>query len=351
VTPNYWYVDKKHGGAYGFNTETGPGPQPPPLESIKRMIPENHLWPIDDVWDFHCGRNEFNTLDRYRNALNHRYGEPESTEEFARVAQVANYEAMRAMFEAFGVNKHNTTGIIQWMYNSAWPEMYWQLFDYYLMPNGAFYGTKTGSQPLNIIYNYGDKDIYVVNDTLQPYDRLKAEVRVLNADARVRFAKDIQFSIDENLSAKILEMPSIEDLSAVYFVDLKLKNSQETILGRNFYWLSTDEDVLDEEKTLWFVTPNKSFADLSGLKDLPEVQIKTNYQFLDLGEEQEIQVTLENPSDAIVFFIELNVYGIESGRSVLPIFWEDNYISLLPGETREICAEKHLPSDSAAGMF
>jgi exo-1,4-beta-D-glucosaminidase len=338
VTPNYWYVDKKHGGAYGFNTETGPGPQPPPLESIKRMIPEDHLWPIDDVWDFHCGRNEFNTLDRYRNALHHRYGEPESVEEFARMAQAANYEAIRAMFEAFGVNKPNTTGLIQWMYNSAWPEMYWQLFDYYLMPNGAFYGTKTGSEPLNIIYNYGDKDIYVVNDTLRTQKGLKAEVRVLDIDANVLLSKDIPVDLEKNISAKILEMPQVGGLSTTYFIDLKLKDPQENVLGRNFYWLSAKEDILDEKNTLWFVTPNKSFADFSALKDLPVVQIKAKHQFIDRGEEQEIEVELENPSDAIAFFIEMNVYGTASGRSVLPIFWDDNYVSLLPGETREIRA-------------
>jgi len=71
---------------------------------------------------------------------------------------------------------------------------------------------------------------------------------------------------------------------------------------------------------------------------LPEIEINAKYQFNDLGKEQEIQVTLENPSDAIAFFIELNVYGKESGNSILPIFWEDNYVSLLPGEVKEISA-------------
>lgn len=338
VTPNYWYLDKKHGGAYGFNTETGPGPQPPPLESIEKMIPEDHLWPIDDVWDFHCARNEFNTLNRYINALHHRYGEPESVEEFAKMAQVANYEAIRAMFEAFGVNKPNTTGIIQWMYNSAWPEMYWQLFDYYLMPNGAFYGTKTGCEPLNIVYDYGDKGIYVVNNTLRVFEGLNAEVRVMNLDARVLFSKDIPVDIAKNISAKILDMPKIDGLSPVYFIDLELKDGSGHILGRNFYWLSTKQDVLDEENTLWYVTPNESFADFSNLKDLSDVQIHVTHQFIDRGEEQEIQVEMKNPSDVIAFFIELNVYGKESGHSVLPVFWSDNYISLLPGETRDIRA-------------
>ncbi len=338
VTPNYWYLDKKNGGAYGFNTETGPGPQPTPLESIKKMIPQDHLWPIDDYWHFHCGRNEFNTLDRYNNALYHRYSAPANLEEYIRKAQMANYEAIRAMFEAFSVNKYNTTGIIQWMLNSAWPELYWQLFDYYLMPNGAFYGTKAASRPVNIVYNYGDKDIYIVNDKFSRFENLIAEVQVLNIDSRIVFKKNFQVNIDENMSKKILDIPELDDLSPTYFIDLKLKNGDSETISENFYWLSTKEDVLDEEGTLWFVTPNKEFADFTALKDLPEIEINAKYQFKDLGEEQEIQVTLENPSDAIAFFIELNAYGKESGNSILPIFWDDNYVSLLPGELKEISA-------------
>ncbi len=54
------------------------------------------------------------------------------------------------------------TGVIQWMLNSAWPEMFWQLHDYYLRPNGAFYGTKKACAPLMPIYNYRNNRICVV---------------------------------------------------------------------------------------------------------------------------------------------------------------------------------------------
>ncbi|MFB0566522.1 MAG: sugar-binding domain-containing protein [Candidatus Aminicenantaceae bacterium] len=338
VTPNYWYVDKKRGGAYGFNTETGPGPQPPPLESLKKMLPEDHLWPIDEYWDYHCARNEFNSLNRYLLAFHSRYGKPLSVEEFTFKAQAANYEAIRAMFEAFGVNKPTTTGIIQWMYNSAWPKMFWQLFDYFLMPNGAFYGTRTACEPLNIVFNYGDKNIYVVNDTHEACENLRAEIRVLNLESKVVFSEELSVGIGEYLSKKILDMPRLEGLSSVYFFDLKLKDKSGEKISDNFYWLSTKEDVLDEDRSTWFYTPSKAFADFSGLDELQEVRIHTQHEFEDLGEDQEIQVILENPTDKLAFFIELNVYGKESGQSILPIFWEDNYVSLLPGEVKKIKA-------------
>jgi exo-1,4-beta-D-glucosaminidase len=336
VPPIYWYIDKKNGGAFGFNTETGPGPQPPPLESLRRMIPKDRLWPIDDIWEYHCGRHKFSTLNRYMRALEHRYGKPGNVEDFARKAQAANYEAIRAMFEAFGVNKPNTTGIIQWMLNSAWPKMFWQLYDYYLMPNGAFYGCKTACQPLNIVYHYENHAVYIVNDTLLSYRNLNADVRVFNFDSKEIFSRTLPAAIGENRSKKVLDIPGIKELSPIYFIDLKLKDRGGKVVGDNFYWLSTKKDILDEKGTTWYYTPTKEFADFTGLARLPEVTPEVTYRFETANTEQLVHVTLKNPTDKIAFFIELKVKGKQSGRSILPVFWDDNYISLLPGEIKII---------------
>ena len=141
--PGYWYTDTMFGGAYGFNTETCPGTSIPPVASLRRMLPEESLWPIDKkYWEYHTGRNQFTTLDRYRKALSSRYGESSGVEEFAFKSQVSNYEVMRPMFEAFVANKPVSTGLIQWKLNSAWPDLIWQLYDSYLEPNGSFYAVK-----------------------------------------------------------------------------------------------------------------------------------------------------------------------------------------------------------------
>jgi exo-1,4-beta-D-glucosaminidase len=269
-------------------------------------------------------------------ALEHRYGKPGNIEDFVRKAQLANYEAIRAMFEAFGVNKPNTTGIIQWMLNSAWPKMFWQLYDYFLVPNGAFYGTKTACQPLNIIYNYGDKAIYLVNDTDVSYENLEAEIRVFNFDSREIFSTSVAAAVVENESKKILDISDIKGLSPVYFIDLKLKNGDGKVVGDNFYWLSLQEDILDEKGTTWFYTPMKEFADFTGLMDLPKVTLDIQHKFETRDSEQRVHVILKNPTAKIAFFIELKVINDQSGRSMLPIFWEDNYISLLPGEIKTI---------------
>jgi exo-1,4-beta-D-glucosaminidase len=338
VTPNYWYLDKTHGGAFGFNTETGPGPQPPPIESIRRMIPEDHLWPIDAMWDYHCGRNEFNTLDRYHHALYERYGSSSGVEEFARKAQVANYEGMRAMFEAFAANRPAATGVIQWMLNSAWPEMYWQLYDYYLMPNGAFYGARRGAAPTNILYDYADAAVYVTNDTRDRLQGATAEVRLLDLHAKERFSKTLAVEVAPGKPNRLLELPSLDDLTPVYFLDLKLKAPDRSVLARNFYWLSTKPDVLDEAGSEWFVTPNKSFADFTALDDLPPVTLQAHASLEARRDEPSFEVTLHNPTEALAFFVELRLVNPATGRSILPVVWDDNYVSLPPGETRSLRA-------------
>lgn len=336
VPPIYWFEDRKNGGAYGFNTETGPGPQPPPLESLKRMLPEEHLWPIDDTWDYHCARNEFNNLNRYREALDRRYSEAKDVEDFIRKAQVANYEAMRAMFEAFAAHKHNATGVIQWMLNAAWPKLYWQLYDYYLMPNGAFYGAKKASRPLHILYHYKNNSIYVVNDVLIPRNDLRAEIRVFDLLAKEVFKEIKDVNLEPNASLQIFQLPDLPNLSSVYFLDLRLTDTAGKLFSDNFYWLSTKKDVLDYTATKWFVTPIKKFADLKALDSLPEVKLHVQHSFEQREGEQKVHVTLKNPSDSIAFFVHVNVAGGQSGNSILPIYWDDNCLSILPGESRTL---------------
>jgi exo-1,4-beta-D-glucosaminidase len=338
VTPNYWYLDTEAGGAYGFNTETGPGPQIPPLESIKKMIPAKDLWPVEnnEMWRYHSGRNEFQTLKRYLNAFNQRYGRSNSIEEFAFNSQISNYEAMRAMFEAFVVNRPLATGVVQWMLNSAWPELFWQLYDYYLMPNGAFYGAKKGCQPLNIVYNYKDNDIYLSNEYLKAKNDLSVQIKVFNLKSKPVLNKKIVVSINPNSLKKIFNLPELKSVGKVYFIDLRISDKLGNKLASNFYWLSAKKDIIDFKNAKWFIAPNKSYADFTGLSELPEVSLDIEYEFKKAESRTTFNVSIKNRSEFISFFNEIQIKGENSGLAILPIFIEDNYFSILPGENKTI---------------
>jgi exo-1,4-beta-D-glucosaminidase len=351
VSPNYWTLDTEHGGAFGFNTETGPGPQPPPAASIRRMLPRDSWWPPDALWDYHSGRGEFHSIARYAEALDRRYGTPSDLDEFARLAQVANYEAMRAMFEAFTIRRPATTGIIQWMLNSAWPEFYWQLYDYYLVPNGAFYGARDGSRPVNIAYDYSDRGVVVVNETDAELAGVTARMRIYDLESQMLLDESRTLDAGAGTLQRVLTLPEVGEAAGnAYFVDLRLIDAggaAEGPLATSLYWLSTRKDIPDWEGSLWYVTPLKQYADLTGLARMPRVELDASHAFESTGDGYELRVTLSNPTDRIAFFVGLEVVGAESGRIAAPALWSDNYVSLMPGEARSIRA--WIPAHALAG--
>lgn len=350
VPPVYWFEDQKLGGAFGFNSETGPGPQIPPLESMKKMMPEEYLWPpANDMWNFHSGRKDFNSVSVYLEALNKRYGKPKDIEELTMKAQLMNYEAIRPMFEAFVINRPVATGVVQWMLNSPWPELYWQLYDYYLMPTGAYYGTMKACQPLNVIYNYYNHKVYVSNDTRLNLDKHQVEVALYDINSKKVFEFKKQVDLKENKVMPLVRIPEQKGKPSVYFLDLKFKDPEGGIVSGNFYWIASKGDKMNWEKYFWFYTPIKQFADYTAINSMPEAGLEASKEIRHQGDEWEIAINLKNPGDKISFFNELNVSGKNSGQSVLPVFWSDNYVSLLPGEQKTVVVKfygKDLGSDT-----
>jgi exo-1,4-beta-D-glucosaminidase len=351
VAPSYWLLDTKNGGAFGFITETGPGPSVPPVESIRAMLPEDKLWPINSAWDYHAGGGPFRDLHVFTEALNARYGKPQSVEEYACKAQVLAYESHRAMFEAFGRNKYISTGVIQWMLNNAWPSMIWHLYDWYLRPGGSYFGAKKANEPLHIQYSYDDRSIVVVNSFYQAFPGMTAKAWVYNLDMSEKWHQEARVDVTQDSSTRVLSVPALTGLSGTYFVRLALADSAGKIVSTNFYWLSTKPEELDWDKTTWWVTPTKSYADMTALNTLPHVPVSYHAQSEVQGEQGITRVTVENPSHSLAFSVHLKVSRGEEGdvdpdapprsAEILPVLWEDNYFALLPGEKRTVTATYH----------
>ncbi len=106
----------------------------------------------------------------------------------------------------------------------------------------------------------------------------------------------------------------------------------------NFYWLSTTTETLDWKNSKWPATPTASYADYTALGGLPMVTLKVDSRTEQQGKDRVTHVTVENPSQSLAFFIRLKVNNRENGEEILPVVWQDNYFSLMPGEKREVTA-------------
>jgi exo-1,4-beta-D-glucosaminidase len=317
MPPSYWY------GKLEFNTEAGPsGEQIPPVETMRLMMPESDLWPMSDSWNIRLHKAFF---PEARKALFARYGEPKSLEEYSMKSQVLQYEATRAMFEAFAGNKYRSSGIIYWMYNSAWPSMYWQLYDYFFAPNGAFYGTRKACELVHIQYCYDDKSIRVVNSSYNDLAGLKATAKLYNFNMEEKYSQEVPLDIAADESKKLSFPAWPGNSGSVFFLKLALNDSEGKEISSNFYWLSGKGD---------------ENADFTALNKLAEVEV--NSSILSVSQENGKYVAIievENPSTSLAFSVNPKVIRKNSRDLVLPVYWEDNYFGLLPGEKRSVKVE------------
>jgi exo-1,4-beta-D-glucosaminidase len=245
--------------------------------------------------------------------------------------------------------------IIQWMLNNAWPSMIWHLYDWYLRPGGSYFGVKKACEPLHVQYSYDDRSIVIVNSYYKAFPSLKVTAKVYNLDMAERFSREATVEVDPDSSSRVFTLPEIEGLSSTFFLNLTLESSG-SVVSRNFYWLSTQPETLNWERSrdepddphhsTW--TPTKSFADYTALNTLPQVDLEVTAQSQRGKSQSSTTVNLYNPSRTVAFAVRLKIERAWTGccvsrngptdEGVLPILWQDNYFSLLPGESRQVTA-------------
>jgi exo-1,4-beta-D-glucosaminidase len=338
VPPVFWYSDKNY-GAVSFSGESGPGPQPPPLESLKKMIPPEHRWPVDEVWNFHCGGGSFRNLNNFIQALDARFGPSQNIGDFVWKAEAQAYETMRAMWEAGRRNRLIFTGRIQWMLNNAWPSMIWHLYDYFMRPGSSYFATKIGCEPLHILYAYDDRTVWVVNDSPQAHANLTARAEIYDMDAKLKHQNQGTCNSPANSSVTAFRIPELKGISTTHFLRLTLEDASRRQVSVNSYWLSTKPDVREEGPKQGNRPRWASYTDYTQLQRLPAVKLNLGgFGFRHAGEEEEARVQVANGSEAIALLVRLKITKDSGGEELIPIRWQDNYFMLLPGEKRQLTA-------------
>ena len=341
--PTYWFSGK-YAASRGSCAEQGDNEHIPTYESLKKFIPADKLWPMNDTWFFHSGANPGNDrLVNIRHALDQRYGASSSAEEFSRKAQLAHYENTRAQFEAFAADgwaNHKMT--IYWMLNSHWPSFFGNIFDYYLSPGGAYYGAKAGLRPLSVVFDsyaagdHGQAKITVVNQTPATQGNLRVRVRVYDLQGKVREDRNAEnLQVEPGGAVQAMTLRRFPNSSAVFFVRCQLLDAHGKLLIENVYWQSQKDDDVGEHDSAFGLEP-ASWADMTSLNTLPRVPLELSAKHSLPAGENRVTIRLHNSSERIAFFERAVITDAKDGDELLPIEYDNNYVTIFPGETVEI---------------
>ncbi|MDP9167990.1 MAG: glycoside hydrolase, partial [Actinomycetota bacterium] len=345
--PSYWFSGR-YRAARGASAEQGDNEHIPPFASLQEFIPPDKLWPINDYWNFHAGSNPDNAaLTSIQLAINRRYGPSASAYEFARKAQLAHYESTRAQFESFaalGWAGHKMT--IYWMLNSHWPSFFGNVFDYYLRPGGAYYGAKAGLRPLSAVfdsYATGDRNtanVTLVNQTPADVTNAKVRVRVYDLQGRLRDDQtSAALTVPSGGTAAAISLPREARDSRVFFVRCEVLDAAGTVVDQNVYWQSQrNDDVGAPDGDYAFELHQDGFADMTPLNAMAKVPLDVSAKRSDAFGSAGVTISLRNPTKQVAFFERAEVTSTRDGDEILPITYDDNYVTVFPGETVDVKA-------------
>jgi beta-mannosidase len=307
-----------------FKTEIG-SVSIPTLESIQGMMPEKDWETINDDWAEHDLARGAQKGDQYPKVIGQRYGPVTNLADFARKAQLANYEAYRAMYEGRSAKMFKPcTGVITWMSNPAQPSFVWQLYHHDLEPNASLFAARKACEPVHIQLNEKKWTVQVINNLPVELLKCSASVAIYNLDGSLagtqKFAVNATGCAETNLGLVTWST----NLSQVHFIKLELRDRKNKLLSENFYWRSSKQN------------------DFQTLESMPVVKLGAKVARHDASGKCLLTVTLHNESSQIALMTHLQLRCKNSGERVLPAYYSDNYVSLVPGENRMINIEASL---------
>ena len=310
---------------HGFTTELGAS-SVPSAEVIKTMMPAEDLWPPDDVWAYH-DLNSIGaaTIKSTMDPITRRYGKPENLEDFTRKAQMLNYETYRAIYEGFNSRLWNDcSGVVVWMSHASWPSMVWQFYTWDFDPNASLFGAMKGAEPVHIQMNLPDGKIAVINHHSDPLlDAMVSEtIYDLSGHQEQSHHQTFTAAADACTGVFTLDWPE----SGAHFLKLELRDKSGKLLSDNFYWRATDEHQLQQ------------------LDSLPQVELTGKYRVRHSANGLTIRGRVINSDKAPAIEVRLTLREAKTGKRILPVYYNDNYFSLLPGESKDF--EIQSPDDA-----
>jgi hypothetical protein len=313
----------------GFSVETGT-PSLPTREWFSRWLPKPDQWPVSDAWAYHdwhqAGNGDVAPFDKHMESM---FGAATNLDDYLRKAQMMNYVDHRAMFE--GMNAHlwsPNSGRMLWMTQPAWPSTMWEIFTSDYDTQASYYGVKKACEPVHVQLDLSNDTVSVANTTIDAKAGLKLSARVYGLDNKLLLSHDAM--VNANADAVTPGFPlALEPLMAdgVVLVRLELRGADGQLVSDNFYWRAAHD------------------VDYRALDRLAAATVTAKAE---PASKDEIRIDLRNTGQVAALENKLTLLRSD-GSQLLPAYYSDNYVSLLPGEDRTVTIS--IPKDEAKGVL
>ena len=286
-------------------------------ESLTKMLSAEHLWPQNDAWGLHdFVLASAQTCRTVNEAVERAFGWPESAERFCKLAQWVNYDGYRAIFEG---RSRDRRGLLLWMSHPAWPSMVWSTYDYWFDPTASYFGCKKACEPLHVQYNPLTKMVEVVNVSAGRHPVMKVAAQWLDMWGKEISLQTAVISSTEDSTVEVMELGYPDAFGDVCYLRLELAENDRTV-STNFYVQGREE------------------YDFRALAELPLATVSTGGDIADDGGEWVVTFDMANIGKVPALMLHAVVRD-EKGERVLPAYWSDNYVHLMPGESRSLTVE------------
>ncbi len=338
--PMWYYEDTgstRGSRIYGLCPEYG-CPILPTIDGLREMMSESDLWPINKtVWDYLDG-NGFHGMTRDYVKGTRQYGGSDSIDEYAMRAQMFGALSCKSIWECWSANRFEygdrfSTGILFWYLNSPNRQTCGRMWDWSLEPTAALYFSQRANEPLHVQYDFIKNTVSVNNEFPKAFSNLTVTARILNFDMTEVYRATVPVDLPPDaFVANVLNVTLPANLTTVHFIKLTLTDGSGKVLSDNFYWRSNYPYVAGRTWT------GPLFQGMSDISHMSRVALDTSVSQMVLDGENQYQVQVTNPADSptVAFMVWLRLQGAADSKPVRPAFYDDNFFSLLPGETRTV---------------
>ena len=306
--PLWFFTEKWH----PFNPEIG-SVGLPNIEGLKKMMDEKDLVvpagkEVNEVWRYHKYMGYGGMIEQL--------GEPGDLADFVQKAQLLNYEQYRALVEGYTSHMWDWyTGFLIWKSQNPWPALKGQFYDWYLDQNAGFYGFKHGAAPVHMMFNPADSSVYVINSTPRERKGLRLEARLTDESGKEIWKQASETAVEGNSITRLWDLDLRNGPAVVQFLNMRITYVSTGLpLDNNTYWFPRDGE-------------RKNLTGLSEARVVGQMMKSSKGIF---------NVDLANSGNVAAFFVRIKVLRASDGEMVTPVFTDDNYIVLLPGEKKSI---------------